>query len=86
LNGIHHILRLGDTLGNKNESKENLVLIELQDKGALDRFDVLQDHYDDEIYKWVRKILIDFIPSIEVRPRFENNGDSDESSGSDEDS
>jgi len=34
LSGIHFLLRLGETLGEKNQSKENLVLVELQGRGV----------------------------------------------------
>jgi len=80
LNGIHSLLRLGETLGNKIQSKENLVLMELQDRGVLDRLDVLQDYDDDPVNKWLMKILKDFIPFIEIRPRIKDNDDDNSSS------
>ena len=85
LDGIYYLLKFGQNLATANHSEENKVLTELERRGVLDKFDILQDFDGDDVYQIVIKIIKDFLPFIEIRPRPEKNEDEDSDSDDDED-
>jgi len=80
LEGIHRMLKIADIMAKAAKKEENLVLIELEKAGALDKFDTLQDFEDKTVYKNVITIIKEFMPFIEIRerPESENEEEDDE--------
>ena len=65
------MLKIGRKIAAENQSEQNMVLIGLEEAGALDKFDEFQDHPDEDVYATVKKIITEFMPFIELRPRRE---------------
>jgi len=69
LEGIYFMLKIGRKIMIENQSEQNMVLFELENRGALEKFDTLQDYNDEIVCEIVTKIIKDFMPSIKIRPR-----------------
>ena len=67
LEAIYYMLKIGRKIAAENQSDENMVLVELEKFGALDKFDELQDHQDMEVQATVMRIIKEFMPFIELR-------------------
>jgi len=86
LEGIYFMLEIGRKIAKESQSEQNIVLAELENAKVLDRFDALQDHNDESLYAIAIKIIQEFIPSIEIKPRREElENDSDEEDYDDSD-
>jgi len=87
LEGIHRMLQIADGVAKAMKKEENLVLIELEKAGALDKFDILQDCEDKGVYNLVIMIVKEFMPFIEIRqrPQSDNEEEDEEIDEDDED-
>ena len=71
LEGIYHMLNIGRKIATERSSGENMVLSGLENAGALDNFDELQDHPERDIQIMAKETIKEFMPFIELRPRRE---------------
>ena len=62
------MLNVGRKIARESQSEQNMVLVELEKSGALDKFDELQDHPERDIQIIVKEIIKEFMPFIELRP------------------